>query len=140
MKRYYKGLIFVIFAVFLLLFSTVGFIWESIDVGEFVVFAFVTSVMIPFCLVIILSLIFGKYVTIDEKGVKFYFVRIKLREYDWINMKEIKLYGYYVYFSLIELKGKPKEWDKKKYIYLLNTERLWRAIKKYAPEHLLITE
>ena len=140
MKRYYTGLVFIFMWLFIELLAMGGFIWECVDRGGFIIFAFITSVLLPLGVEIMLIIIFGSYITIDENSIRKYLFRVLLRKYSWTDIREVRQTGVYVYISLVELTGSLKEWDKKKYICLLNTDRLWNALKKNAPNSIIINK
>ena len=90
-----------------------GFIWECVDRGGFIIFAFITSVLIPLGVEIMLIIIFGSYITIDENSIRKYLFRVLLRKYSWTDIREVRQTGVFIYISLVELTGSLKEWDKK---------------------------
>ena len=70
--------------------------------GKIDVFAFVASLALPLFLEIILIIIFCQYITVDCCGVKKYFLKRKLVEFNWENIKEIRIDVGMVYISLEE--------------------------------------
>ena len=55
----------------------------------------------------------GKLREFDNCGVKKYFLKRKLVEFNWDNIKEIRIDVGMVYISLEELQGQKKHWNKK---------------------------
>ena len=136
-KRFYVSLqIFITFLIILLI-GALGFVWESIDVGRFVPFAFITSILIPFILEIIIYIIYCQYIIIDEKGIKKYLFKKNLVEYKWDEICEIRVDIGYVYISLEKLEGEKKNWNKKKYIYVAYSDKLVDTIKKYKNDSII---
>lgn len=132
MRKHFVGLPVVIIFSIIMLIGVVGFIWESLDVGYFVPFAFITSIAIPFILEIILVIIFCQYIIIDNRGIKKYFFGKILKEFTWLEIHEIRAQQGAIYISKEELIGQVKQWNRKKYIYLMYSDSLALDIKKYA--------
>lgn len=138
MKKFFVGLPIVITWLIIYLIAIGGFVWEVIDVGYFVPFAFITSILIPSTLEFILVVIFCKHITIDDAGIKKYFSIKKIVEYQWHEIKEIKLDSVWIYFSLEELSGDKNKWDKSKYIYVMYSDKLAKEIMKYKHDNIKI--
>lgn len=138
MKKYYVGMPIVIICSIIFLISIMGFVWETIDVSRFVFFAFITSILIPLIIEIILIIIFCQYITIDENGIKKYIFRKIIVEYKWSDIKEIKADQGCVYISLYRLNGNKKVWDKKKYIYVMYSDKVIAKLKECIKEEIII--
>lgn len=138
MKRYYTGLDFILGWLFILLLAIGGFIFECIDRGGFIIFAFITSFLMQFGVEVMLVILFGGYITIDKEHVKRFLFRIQLKKYNWKDIKEIKVVGSYIYISLEKLIGKPREWNKKRYFYVVYSNELWNTLRNNASENIII--
>lgn len=138
MKKYYVGMPIVIIWSIIFLISIMGFVWEMIDVSRFVFFAFITSILIPLIIEIILIIIFCQYITIDENGIKKYIFRKIIVEYKWSDIKEIKVDQGCVYISLYRLNGNKKAWNKKKYIYVMYSDKVIAKLKECIKEEIII--
>ena len=57
MKKFFVGLPIVFIWSIICLIAIIGFFWEVIDVGKFVPFAFITSIMLPLVLEIVLIIL-----------------------------------------------------------------------------------
>ena len=80
MKKFFVGLPIVFICSIICLIAIIGFVWEVIDVGRFVPFAFITSIMLPLVLEIILIILLCQYIVIDEEGIKKYIFKKKIIE------------------------------------------------------------
>ena len=119
MKKFFVGLPIVFIWSIISLIAIIGFFLEVIDVGKFVPFAFITSIMLPLVLEIILIILLCQYIVIDEEGIKKYIFKKKIVEYKWEEIKEIKIDMGALYISLDFLKSEKKYWDKKRYIFII---------------------
>ena len=137
MKKFFVGLPIVFIWSIICLIAIIGFFWEVIDVGEFVPFAFITSIMLPLVLEIILIILLCQYIVIDEEGIKKYIFKKKIVEYKWEEIKEIKIDMGAIYISLDFLKGEKKYWDKKRYIFIMYSDKAISTLKKYKKEWII---
>lgn len=137
MKKFFVGLPIVFFWSIICLIAIIGFFWEVIDVGKFVPFAFITSIMLPLVLEIVLIILLCQYIVIDEKGIKKYIFKKKIIEYKWEEIKEIKIDMGAIYISLDFLKGEKKYWDKKRYIFIMYSDKAISTLKKYKKEWII---
>ena len=137
MKKFFVGLPIVFIWSIICLIAIIGFFWEVIDVGKFVPFAFITSIMLPLVLEIILIILLCQYIVIDEEGIKKYIFKKKIVEYKWEDIKEIKTDMGAIYISLDFLKGKKKYWDKKRYIFIMYSDKAISTLKKYKKEWII---
>ena len=115
----------------------IGFVWEVIDVCRFVPFSFITSIILPLVLEIILIALFCQYIVIDEKGIKKYIFKKKIVEFIWEDIREIKIDMGAIYISLDFLKGEKKCWDKKKYVFIMCSDKAINTLKKYKKEWII---
>ena len=137
MKKFFVGLPIVFIWSIICLIAIIGFFWEVIDVGKFVPFAFITSIMLPLVLEIILIILLCQYIVIDEKGIKKYIFKKKIVEYKWEDIKEIKSDMGAIYISLDFLKGEKKYWDKKRYIFIMYSDKAISTLKKFKKEWII---
>ena len=137
MKKFFVGLPIVFIWSIISLIAIIGFFWEVIDVGKFVPFAFITSIMLPLVLEIILIILLCQYIVIDEEGIKKYIFKKKIVEYKWEEIKEIKIDMGAIYISLDFLKGEKKYWDKKRYIFIMYSDKAIISLKKYKKEWII---
>lgn len=137
MKKFFVGLPIVFIWSIICLIAIIGFFWEVIDVGKFVSFAFITSIMLPLVLEIILIILLCQYIVIDEEGIKKYIFKKKIVEYKWEEIKEIKIDMGAIYISLDFLKGEKKYWDKKRYIFIMYSDKAISTLKKYKKEWII---
>lgn len=137
MKKFFVGLPIVFIWSIICLIAIIGFFWEVIDVGKFVPFAFITSIMLPLVLEIILIIFLCQYIVIDEEGIKKYIFKKKIVEYKWEDIKEIKIDMGAIYISLDFLKGEKKYWDKKRYIFIMYSDKAISTLKKYKKEWII---
>lgn len=137
MKKHYVALPFVFAWGALCLIALLGFIWEVVEVGRFVLFAFITSVGIPLTLEIILILYFCQYIVIDEIGVRKYLFNKKIKGYQWGEIKEIKQETAFIYISLEQLKGERKQWNRKKLIFIMYTDKAKDSLKEHMKEGII---
>ena len=137
MKKFFVGLPIVFIWSIICLIAIIGFFWEVIDVGEFVPFAFITSIMLPLVLEIILIILLCQYIVIDEEGIKKYIFKKKIVEYKWEEIKEIKIDMGAIYISLDFLNGEKKYWDKKRYIFIMYSDKAISTLKKYKKEWII---
>ena len=137
MKKFFVGLPIVFISSIICLIAIIGFFWEVIDVGRFVPFAFITSIMLPLVLEIILIILLCQYIVIDEEGIKKYIFKKKIVEYKWEEIKEIKIDMGAIYISLDFLKGEKKYWDKKRYIFIMYSDKAISTLKKYKKEWII---
>ena len=137
MKKFFVGLPIVIIWSIICLITIIGFFWEVIDVGKFVPFAFITSIMLPLVLEIILIILLCQYIVIDEEGIKKYIFQKKIVEYKWEEIKEIKIDMGAIYISLDFLNGEKKYWDKKRYIFIMYSDKAISTLKKYKKEWII---
>ena len=137
MKKFFVGLPIVFIWSIICLIAIIGFFWEVIDVGKFVPFAFITSIMLPLVLEIILIILLCQYIVIDEKGIKKYIFKKKIVEYKWEDIKEIKTDIGAIYISLDFLKGEKKYWDKKRYIFIMYSDKAISTLKKFKKEWII---
>lgn len=137
MKKFFVGLPIVIIWSIICLIAIIGFFWEMIDVGKFVPFAFITSIMLPLVLEIILIILLCQYIVIDEEGIKKYIFKKKIVEYKWEEIKEIKIDMGAIYISLDFLNGEKKYWDKKRYIFIMYSDKAISTLKKYKKEWII---
>ena len=126
-----------IFWSIICLIAIIGFFWEVIDVGKFVPFAFITSIMLPLVLEIILIILLCQYIVIDEEGIKKYIFKKKIVEYKWEEIKEIKIDMGAIYISLDFLKVEKKYWNKKRYIFIMYSDKAISTLKKYKKEWII---
>ncbi len=138
MKKFFVGLPVVFGMSILPLIGIAGFVWEITDVGGFVLFAFITSIVIPLILEIIVIVICCQYIIIDENGIRKYLFKKKIVEYKWEDIKEIRVYSVYIYISLELLKYEQKEWDRKKLIVIMYSDKAFDALKKHIKEGIVI--
>lgn len=138
MKKYYVALPFVMVWSILVLIAIAGFIWETIDVGKFVFFAFLTSILIPVVLEIILILLYCQYIRINESGVRKYLLNRKLTEYKWEDIKEVRVDVGMIYISLEPLIGEKNQWNNKKYIYIMYSDKVRDELKKYILDGIIV--
>ena len=137
MKKFFVGLPIVFFGLIICLIAIIGFFWEVIDVGKFVPFAFITSIMLPLVLEIILIILLCQYIVIDEEGIKKYIFKKKIVEYKWEEIKEIKIDMGAIYISSDFLKGEKKYWDKKRYIFIMYSDKAISTLKKHKKEWII---
>lgn len=137
MKKIFVGLPIVFIWSIICLIAIIGFFWEVIDVGKFVPFAFITSIMLPLVLEIILIILLCQYIVIDEEGIKKYIFKKKIVEYKWEEIKEIKIDMGAIYISLDFLNGEKKYWDKKRYIFIMYSDKAISTLKKYKKEWII---
>ena len=137
MKKFFVGLPIVFIWSIICLIAIIGFVWEVIDVGRFVPFAFITSIMLPLVLEIILIILLCQYIVIDEEGIKKYIFKKKIVEYKWEDIKEIKSDMGAIYISLDFLKGEKKYWDKKRYIFIMYSDKAISTLKKFKKEWII---
>ena len=137
MKKFFVGLPIVFFWSIICLIAIIGFFWEVIDVGKFVPFAFITSIMLPLVLEIILIILLCQYIVIDEEGIKKYIFKKKIVEYKWEEIKEIKIDMGAIYISLDFLNGEKKYWDKNRYIFIMYSDKAISTLKKYKKEWII---
>jgi len=137
MKKIYKGLEIVLIWSIIVIIAIIGFIWETIDVGKFVAFSFITSIILPFILEIILISIFCQYIIIDYSGIKKYIFKRKIIEYKSDDIKEIRIDSGTIYISLERLPYEKKFWDKKKYIHILYSDKAIKELNKYFSEKIV---
>lgn len=137
MKKFFVGLPIVFIWSIICLIAIIGFFWEVIDVGKFVPFAFITSIMLPLVLEIVLIILLCQYIVIDEEGIKKYIFKKKIVEYKWEEIKEIKIDMGTIYISLDFLKGEKKYWDKKRYIFIMYSDKAISTLKKYKKEWII---
>ena len=137
MKKFFVGLPIVFIWSIICLIAIIGFFWEVIDVGKFVPFAFITSIMLPLVLEIILIILLCQYIVIDEEGIKKYIFKKKIVEYKWEDIKEIKIDMGAIYISLDFLKGEKKYWDKKRYIFIMYSDKAISTLKKHKKEWII---
>ncbi|MGM9900337.1 MAG: hypothetical protein ACI32E_07160 [Bacilli bacterium] len=137
MKKFFVGLPIVFIWSIICLIAIIGFFWEVIDGGKFVPFAFITSIMLPLALEIILIILLCQYIVIDEEGIKKYIFKKKIVEYKWEDIKEIKIDMGAIYISLDFLKGEKKYWDKKRYIFIMYSDKAISTLKKYKKEWII---
>lgn len=137
MKKFFVGLPIVFIWSIICLIAIIGFFWEVIDVGKFVPFAFITSIMLPLVLEIILIILLCQYIVIDEEGIKKYIFKKKIVEYKWEEIKEIKIDMGAIYISLDFLKGEKKYWNKKRYIFIMYSDKAISTLKKYKKECII---
>ena len=137
MKKFFVGLPIVFIWSIICLIAIIGFFGEVIDVGKFVPFAFITSIMLPLVLEIILIIFLCQYIVIDEEGIKKYIFKKKIVEYKWEEIKEIKIDMGAIYISLDFLKGEKKYWDKKRYIFIMYSDKAISTLKKYKKEWII---
>ena len=137
MKKFFVGLPIVFIWSIICLIAIIGFFWEVIDVGKFVPFTFITSIMLPLVLEIILIILLCQYIVIDEEGIKKYIFKKKIVEYKWQEIKEIKIDMGAIYISLDFLKGEKKYWDKKRYIFIMYSDKAISTLKKYKKEWII---
>lgn len=137
MKKFFVGLPIVFIWSIICLIAIIGFFWEVIDVGKFVPFVFITSIMLPLFLEIILIILLCQYIVIDEEGIKKYIFKKKIVEYKWEDIKEIKIDMGAIYISLDFLKGEKKYWDKKRFIFIMYSDKVISTLKKYKKEWII---
>ena len=137
MKKFFVGLPIVFIWSIICLIAIIGFFWEVIDVGKFVPFAFITSIMLPLVLEIILIILLCQYIVIDEEGIKKYIFKKKIVEYKWEEIKEIKIDMGAIYISLDFLNGEKKYWDKNRYIFIMYSDKAISTLKKYKKEWII---
>lgn len=130
-KKFYTSLPIVIGWAFICILGLAGFIWECIDIGEFVLFSFITSIVVPFGLLLVLIVIFSQYVTIDEHGIEKKFYKKVIKSFKWQEIREIRIDSGAIYISVEELNGEKKEWNKENYFYFMYSDKAINTIKKY---------
>lgn len=134
MKKYFVGMPVFLMYSFIMLFGIAGFIWECLDVKRFVIFAFITSVLIPVIIEIFLCFTMLSYLVIyDDKIEKKLFGK-SLITFLWSDIKEIRLDGVVIYISKKKLVRTKKEWDKKQYMFIFYTEKLAKKLKEKKDE------
>ena len=99
--------------------------------------AFITSIMLPLVLEMILIILLCQYIVIDEEGIKKYIFKKKIVEYKWEEIKEIKIDMGAIYISLDFLNGEKKYWDKKRYIFIMYSDKAISTLKKYKKEWII---
>ena len=137
MKKFFVALPIVFIWSIICLIAIIGFIWEVIDVGRFVPFAFISSIMIPLVLEIILIIFLCQYIVIDKEGIKKYIFKKKIIEFKWEEIKEIKIDMGTIYISIDFLNIEKKYWDKKKYIFIMYSNKAISTLKKYKKEGII---
>ena len=137
-KKFYVGLPLVIFwTIAGVVLSLVLYIWWTSDVGEFVPVAFIMLLLLPITIELVLILIFCQYVTIDEGGIKRYNVFGKVvAEYIWKDIQEVRVNTVWLYVSLEKLVGETKNWDQKKYISFMCSEKAVRSLQQHLPPEI----
>ena len=130
-KKFYTSLPIVFGWAFICILGLAGFIWECIDIGEFVLFSFITSVGIPFALLFVLIIFFSQYVTIDENAIEKKFYKKVIKSFKWWEIREIRVYLGAIYISTEELQGEKNEWNKENYFYFMYSDKAINFLKKY---------
>jgi len=138
MKKFYVGLPLVIFwTIAGVLLSIVLYVWWTSDVGKFVPIAFIMLLLIPITMELVLILIFCQYVTIDECSIKRYNVFGKVKaEYAWKDIQEVHFRACWLYVSLEKLVGETKDWNQKKYISFMYSEKAVRSLQQHLPPEI----
>ena len=137
-KKFYVAMPIVLICAIMTLIAILGFVWEVVDVGAFVPFAFITSVIMPCVLEVILIVLFCQYIRIDNNGIRKYFFQKKIKEFKWKDIKEIRIDQGAIYISLEELVGDKKRWNKKGYIYIMYSDKAIKALKEYMLEGIKV--
>ena len=134
-KKFYVGLPLVIFwTIAGVLLSIVLYVWWTSDVGKFVPIAFIMLLLIPITMELVLILIFCQYVTIDECSIKRYNVFGKVKaEYAWSDVQDVRVNACWLYVSLEKLVGETKNWNQKKYISFMYSEKAVLSLQQHLP-------
>lgn len=138
MKKHFVGLPLVLVWTFTGLLAGVSlFIWITIDLGQFVPLAFIAFLIIPIILEVILIVLFCQYIIIDDSGIKKYNFLGRLSiMYEWKDIQEVRINAIWIYVSLQKLVGKVKEWNSKKYIYLMCSKSVINSLQQYLPSNV----
>ena len=134
MKRFYVGLPLVIGWTIALTAAIATYIWWTSDVGGFVPFAFITLLVIPLTIEAAMIFFCCRYVTIDEYSIKRHNVFGKVKaEYAWSDVQDVRANACYLYVSLEKLVGETKDWDQKKYIIFMYSEKAVLSLRQHLP-------
>ena len=106
-----------------------GFFWECLDVGYFVFLSFVSSILFPGSIEIVLFIIMMSYITIDDEKIVKKIGKKIITIFKWEEVREIKLDGGFIYISKKELLGTRKEWNKNEFIFVYSSDELKETIK-----------
>ena len=135
-KKFYVAMPIVLIWAIITLIAILGFVWEIVDVGAFVPFAFITSVIIPCIILIVLIVFFCQYLIFDEKGVSKFLLGKKLISIEWTEIQEIKIVETYIVISKIELIGDSRFWDRKTFCYIMYSDKAVKEIMGKAPKDI----
>ncbi|MBQ2914986.1 MAG: hypothetical protein IJE50_05650 [Clostridia bacterium] len=134
MKKFYVGLPLVIGWTIVLTADIATYIWWTSDVGEFVLVAFIMLLLIPLTIEAGLVFFGCRYVTIDEYSIKRHnmFGKVKT-EYAWSDVQDVRVNACWLYVSLEKLVGETKNWNQKKYISFMYSEKAVLSLQQHLP-------
>lgn len=134
MKKFYVGLPLVIGWTIVLTADIATYIWWTSDVGEFVLVAFIMLLIMPITLEAGLVFFGCRYVTIDEYSIKRHnmFGKVKT-EYAWNAVQEVRVHACWLYVSLEKLADETKNWNQKKLIVFMYSEKAVLSLRQHLP-------